>query len=630
VEVMAQTPDANHDWFTIEGGVDPTPGATGGGYGVRLPVDLDSPDAVRLAAMSDEALARTLSIEAREVAGDVPALLHAAPRLYDEFAEASCGALSRSGWRAAVARTVQSNDVFGGAALLTVGELMQCFLARVPAGAHESRVRAALEVVLQPEPIGAVMGSSRAAALVQLLRGARLAAQEPLSCFILAELARLASPPLGVAGLVQHGVLQTMIGASQAARDAIAQAAAPAAASTALFLAAAALAHRGTQRGSKHGCVLVHEDVSGRAVVVGEGWNRDVFERPASRPREECGAARSASARGRKRVLHAECHAVADAIRRCGEEAAFNGFGSCTAWIVELKDETAYDDAPPCSKCSALLRAVGVSRVRHSTRGGQLAELQMGAPARTELLRIDSVARPLGFACDDLGIECRRLAEEGAGLYPKGDGKSGRGEGGGGPSQALAASGAGSLPEPQHGKLPPPPPSSPPPPPPVPPDTGPAAPPRALLSELAGAAAGLRPTVTRVRAPDGSLRAERRGLDTGEWEGEDPGAPRRDASAAAKVARAISNPRFQAANLRWNRYYAYKDMRVDEEEAMERGAASEGEPGGLRPTLRWAQPVIEQVAEPEPLGPHPAMLAHFVLLGDDALVLQLLWRVDPA
>ena len=62
----------------------------------------------------------------------------------------------------------------------------------------------------------------------------------------------------------------------------------------------------------------------GRARILGEGWNHQVYEQ---RGRSQ-----------RKRVLHAECHAVADAIRRRGECGAFAAFKRCTAWIVEVID----------------------------------------------------------------------------------------------------------------------------------------------------------------------------------------------------------------------------------------------------------------------------------------------------
>lgn len=251
-------------------------------------------------------------------------------------------------------------------------------------------------------------------------------------------------------------------------------------AACALFLEAADLARRGDQRGSKHGCLLVVEtlekatavtsatasddmqeqcaacdptpmarvalpshstwvddvgvdgDADREAVplgggrvarIVGAGWNREVTEQRGRH--------------GRTRVLHAECHAVADAIRRHGEDVALGVLlPKATAWIVEYvqpapqhrtfrdpfaafhrlsitlgrlkEDVAAYEDAPPCRKCACLLRAVGVGRARHSTREGALRELRL-PPHRPDLLRVEQACRPLAYALDDLGVHCEAL-----------------------------------------------------------------------------------------------------------------------------------------------------------------------------------------------------------------------------
>ena len=133
--------------------------------------------------------------------------------------------------------------------------------------------------------------------------------------------------------------------------------------------------------------------------LIGCGWNHEVFE-----TRGAGGGGKV----GKKRVLHAEAHALADAIRRLGEPAAFAAFPRAVAWIVELKDEIAYDDAPPCRKCHGLLRAVGVRSVRHSTSHGALASLAL-PPAAPELLNVEMNCRPLSYACDSLGVSCERL-----------------------------------------------------------------------------------------------------------------------------------------------------------------------------------------------------------------------------
>jgi deoxycytidylate deaminase len=196
-----------------------------------------------------------------------------------------------------------------------------------------------------------------------------------------------------------------------------------------LFLAAAALARRGDQRGAKHGCLLVLDSGDGfdtaggggsgsgsGARVLGEGWNHEVREQ------------RSAANRKlhRKRVLHAECHAVADAIRRHGEDAAFAALKRCTAWIVELKDDAAYDDAPPCRKCTMLLQALGVPRAAHSTREGALRRVVLAAP-RPELLALDMACKPLSYACDALGVRCERLERALQQVYDAGGAGGGQG-----------------------------------------------------------------------------------------------------------------------------------------------------------------------------------------------------------
>ena len=110
----------------------------------------------------------------------------------------------------------------------------------------------------------------------------------------------------------------------------------------------------------------------------------------------------------RTRVVHAECHAVADAIRRYGEEEAGERLRGATAWIVELRDGVGYEDAPPCRKCSCLLIALGVRVAVHSTRYGALRTLRL-PPGRPELLRVEMACRPLAYALDAMGVRCERL-----------------------------------------------------------------------------------------------------------------------------------------------------------------------------------------------------------------------------
>ncbi len=310
---------------------------------------------------------------------------------------------------------------------------MTALLARlrqaIPHDAHAQRLSAAFDGLL---PRGASTATAEAAApLVQLLRGSTLASRHgaatatPFQELVLMALSRIACAPLWMCGLVQPSFLQAH-GLVAAAEAALLSAHGHAAASSlerALFLTASSLACLGDQRGARHGCLLVEDDAfpaepaealasanevasdAGAPVaslqhavapglIFGEGWNHEVFEQRGTR--------------GKKRVLHAEAHAVADAMQRHGEAAAFERLQRCTAWIVELRDDAAYDDAPPCRKCRLLLQAVGVPRAVHSTPDGQLRAVEM-PPAKPDALATDMAAKPLMYACDAMGVRCVRL-----------------------------------------------------------------------------------------------------------------------------------------------------------------------------------------------------------------------------
>jgi deoxycytidylate deaminase len=191
------------------------------------------------------------------------------------------------------------------------------------------------------------------------------------------------------------------------------------------FLEAANLARRGNQIGSKHGCVItVRKDViknnlnllkviekskdlnvgldgddyesTSYDIIVGKGWNHNVVPNGTG---------------GKKRMVHAEVHAVADTIRRFEEDLAFNHiFPFATAVIVELKGDTSYDDAPPCPKCELLLRAVGVHKTCHSTDKGYVKDLDL-PPCSDRLLffRNPIVRIPFQTVCDELCIQCSKL-----------------------------------------------------------------------------------------------------------------------------------------------------------------------------------------------------------------------------
>jgi hypothetical protein len=284
---------------------------------------------------------------------------------------------------------------------------------------------------------------------VQCLRGAYYAAAPKLQWQILSELGMLAQPPLGLIGLVQPSFLKmcNIVQSTEANSDVSMD---MSCFDRSTFLATAALATNGDQRGSKHGCLLIDEQ---NGKVMGEGWNHEVVEqRGGPQRRRVLHAEVALSCDGP--VLSCDClilsfvlslwssshfpgkyesvwcdisllchqqqvmlfltpltqkvHAVADAIRRHGEQNAFAIFKRCSAWIVELRDDAAYDDAPPCPKCLPLLQSIGVPRVVHSTRTGKLARVQLPRE-KPDLFSLPMACKPLSYACDELGVRCERL-----------------------------------------------------------------------------------------------------------------------------------------------------------------------------------------------------------------------------
>ena len=377
---------------------------------------------VRDAAMGDRKLVTAIVAEARAALPHGEAWLMSAfvlPQLVATVADATTGALPRAKWKAALRSRLElvPADAGEAAGVSSMAELIDHLNHSIPEGAHAKRVLAALDDLLPTDESGSVLhvhAAEEASALVQLLRGATSASSVALQQRIVRELDGLARPPLGLAGLVQlpylraHGLAAPDHASAELASAPVAEGAALSAPSSArrelaLFLSAASLARRGDQRGAKHGCILVEGDSAAGGVgvgsvvsleVLGEGWNMEVFEQ---RGRSQ-----------RKRVLHAEAHAIADAIRRRGERDAFDALQRCTAYIVELRDEAAYDDAPPCRKCNTLLQAVGVPRAVHSTSSGGLQELILPR-AKPELLTEPMACQPLSYACDALGVTCERL-----------------------------------------------------------------------------------------------------------------------------------------------------------------------------------------------------------------------------
>mmetsp|Transcript_10336 Transcript_10336/g.15641 ORF Transcript_10336/g.15641 Transcript_10336/m.15641 type:complete len:214 (+) Transcript_10336:1036-1677(+) len=200
------------------------------------------------------------------------------------------------------------------------------------------------------------------------------------------------------------------------------------------FVEAADLARRGDQLGAKHGCLIcINRDIitenkelmesikknrltyrdhdvaslnyslsSDYDVIVGRGWNHNAFESNQGR------------GFGRKRMIHAEVHAVADTCRIFGETLAFEKiFPHANILIIELgRDGITYDDAPPCPKCEQMLRGVGLVQACHSTNTGILQDLQL-PPAHPKFLTKDVVKIPLRVACDEMGIDRIQLRQPG-------------------------------------------------------------------------------------------------------------------------------------------------------------------------------------------------------------------------
>lgn len=400
--------------------------------------------AVRLAAAGDEWIATQLVVEGRaacveagshqlsDEGGDARLLQPEAQLvLLNLVPRAAAGELPRREWGEHIRRELASNAAPAAAAddhcePAVAGSLSELFALarrRVPADARAARVRAALALLPAPAAL------EQAAALLQLLRGACSADEPPLQRTVLERLGPLAHPPLGLAGLVQLPCLRRLERAAgslppsastETARllglypdeeegAGLPPAAAPATTAApssfvvsdelGVFLEAAALARRGDQRGAKHGCVLVCEpepeprgggEGNGeggggergprRGRVLGVGWNHEVVQRRAP------GA-------GKKRVLHAECAAVADAVVRWGEAEAFAAFGRATAWIVELKDDVAYVRralVPHKSGARSLPRVLttaGTLRTRQVRRRAALPQVRRAPPRRRRAAR---------------------------------------------------------------------------------------------------------------------------------------------------------------------------------------------------------------------------------------------------
>lgn len=159
-------------------------------------------------------------------------------------------------------------------------------------------------------------------------------------------------------------------------------------------LEAAHLARKGAVR-AQHGAVIYITD-GDTTKVIGRGYNHDYLLNPSASKKS-------------KIVLHSEVHAVVDAIHKYGEEECFDKlFPMAYIMIVELESDYAYDTCHPCPKCDPMLRAVGITKVLHTTAHGKIEKLDLGL-ANYDLLGNENVYAHLTAACDERKITCKRL-----------------------------------------------------------------------------------------------------------------------------------------------------------------------------------------------------------------------------
>lgn len=312
--------------------------------------------------------------------------------------------------------------------------LLQQLRTRLPHGAHEQRLRAALPLV-PPEP-----PQDRIAALLMLMQGALKCDAVDLQHELLDHFRAIAATgERRLAALVQEPLLRRLnvpeVGALPRAapldatddvptakaalrEDMKAAAAAATLAPASLFaweddlaglLAAAHLARRGDSRGSKHGCVLVehvstaHADAATAASADAPPptvHDRDVGSSSRGVGVDAAGAAGAAGpstmarvlgagwnhylhdrrSNNQKRVIHAEVHAITRALRRYGATHMRAAFARSTVYIVELVGGVGYDAAHPCPNCEGTLRALGLRAVVHTTGDGAIVRRELGPP----------------------------------------------------------------------------------------------------------------------------------------------------------------------------------------------------------------------------------------------------------
>ncbi|KAJ1458628.1 hypothetical protein M885DRAFT_614479 [Pelagophyceae sp. CCMP2097] len=345
-------------------------------------------DAARLDALwtardADAALAHRLATAARRALG--PAALYALAPLAGMLAATARGLAPASGWDDALRDLAPPT----AAASYSWDDLLARLLDAVPRGAHEERIERALEATVAdptavPSLIMLVEGAVACGAvelerrLVDRVRG--LAPHGLLTVVQAPLLRRIGAPEVRRLRPELLDALAPLPDATPYARGGARSLAATVAAFEASGLladecvsAAAALARFGDQDGALHGCVLVGEAPAdgGPMPLLGAGFNHI--------------APCDASSPPRRRVVHAEAHAAADAVSRHGHRRAAERLAGATAWVVELVGRTGYDDAHPCRACDPVLRAAGVGAVKHTTWHGHVETRGQAARQRPEV-----------------------------------------------------------------------------------------------------------------------------------------------------------------------------------------------------------------------------------------------------
>ena len=251
------------------------------------------------------------------------------------------------GWEEQLTALALRTDLLAARPVHRTSALISALCERVPRGAHESRLRAALRRLPcdDPSDLNAALSTLMEAALesgaaalqhelLERFRGLARASGVELVWLVQAPLLqRLGAPEAAHAGWPETEVTEDSLDIVPP-REPRGSGLGVRLGELECLLRAARLASQGDTPGAKHGCVLVDEDGG----VLGEGFNHCLRAGGGRAPKDGRGPeeGRGDEPRPPPYILHAEAHAVADAIRRRGESAAFEAFPRASAFIVEL------------------------------------------------------------------------------------------------------------------------------------------------------------------------------------------------------------------------------------------------------------------------------------------------------